>query len=73
MKQPPKKTPSKKTRATSDKSNATGTARPLVQKQPQSKQAAAIEAGIHLHTNDTWAAAYFNKDDLHCVERELFG
>jgi hypothetical protein len=25
-----------------------------------------------LHTDEQWSLAYFNCDDLHCVERELF-
>ena len=42
-------------------------------KQPQSKQQAALQAGMFLYLNDNWSAAYFNSDDLHCMERELFG
>ena len=32
-----------------------------------------VQAGVFLHTDDQWSLAYFNCDDLHCVERELFG
>ena len=32
-----------------------------------------LQAGVFLHTDDQWSLAYFNCDDLHCVERELFG
>ena len=44
-----------------------------IQKQPQSKQQAAAQAGLFLHTDDQWSQAYFNTGDLHCEERELFG
>lgn len=44
-----------------------------VQAQPQSKQQAAKQAGVFLHTDDKWSLAYFDSNDLHCVERELFG
>ena len=44
-----------------------------IQKQPQSKQQAAVQAGLFLHTDDQWSQAYFNSGDLHCEERELFG
>ncbi|HEX4137004.1 MAG TPA: hypothetical protein VHY84_20500 [Bryobacteraceae bacterium] len=44
-----------------------------VTKQPQSKQQAAKSGGIFLHTDDQWAQAYFNTNDLHCEERQLFG
>jgi hypothetical protein len=46
---------------------------PAVQKQPQSKQQAAAQAGMFLHTDDQWSKAYFDSADLHCQERELFG
>ena len=45
---------------------------PLVAKQPQSKAAAATEAGVFLHTDDAWSLAYFDPNDLHNRERELF-
>jgi len=44
-----------------------------VQKQPQSKQEAADQAGIFLHADDAWSLAYFKSGDLHREERELFG
>jgi hypothetical protein len=31
-----------------------------------------VQAGVFLHTDDRWSLAWFNSDDLHCVERELF-
>ena len=46
---------------------------PPVAKQPQSKQAAAKQAGMFLYTDDKWSLAYFSDGDLHCEERELFG
>jgi hypothetical protein len=46
--------------------------RPL-QEQPQSKEQAATQAGVFLSSDDQWSRAYFNPDDLHYAERELFG
>jgi hypothetical protein len=46
---------------------------PPVEKQPQSKQAAAKQAGMFLFTDDKWSLNYFSDGDLHCEERELFG
>ncbi len=46
---------------------------PLITKQPQSKQQAALQLGMFLHVDDAWSLAYFNNQDLHFVERELFG
>jgi hypothetical protein len=46
---------------------------PLVAKQPQSKQKAALNAHIYLHTDSDWADAYFDENDLHFMDRELFG
>jgi hypothetical protein len=40
---------------------------------PQSLAAGAIAQGIYLYTNDVWAQRYFDPNDLHSVERELFG
>ena len=53
--------------------SATATKQPLVLKQPQSKQLAATQAGIFLHTDDAWSQAYFDPKDLHNLERELLG
>jgi hypothetical protein len=47
--------------------------KPLLEKQPQSKQQAAIQSGMFLYTNDSWSTRYFDPSDLHCVERDLFG
>lgn len=41
-------------------------------RQPQSKSAAAVQAGMFLHTDDAWSLAYFDPNDLHCLERKLF-
>lgn len=46
---------------------------PLVGKQPQSNQLAADQSGMYLHTDDAWSLAYFDQNDLHHRERELFG
>jgi hypothetical protein len=53
--------------------SASSSTRPLVKKQPQSKRQAAVQAGMFLYTDDAWSTAYFNKEDLHYVERVLFG
>jgi hypothetical protein len=47
-------------------------AKPLL-KQPQSKQQAAVAAGIFLHTDASWVTTYFDPNDLHFLDRELFG
>jgi len=36
------------------------------------KQLAALSAGWFLSTNDAWAKKYFERSDLHFVDRELF-
>ena len=36
------------------------------------KQQAALSAGWFLSTNDAWAKKYFDRSDLHFVDRELF-
>jgi hypothetical protein len=46
---------------------------PPVMAQPQSKHEAAQAVGMTLATNDAWAQAYFNTNDLHYEERILFG
>ena len=67
-----KKTASKKTPAPAS-SPSSSSAQPLVTAQPQSKQQAALQAGMFLYTTDAWSTAYFNGSDLHYVERVLFG
>jgi len=70
-----KKTVRKKAAAPArKKAKKTSAAQPEdFQVQPQSKQQAAKQAGVFLHTDDSWSLAYFDSKDLHCVERELFG
>jgi hypothetical protein len=52
---------------------AAKTPKPRIAQQPRSKLQAAVSAGIFLSTTDAWAAAYFDSNDLHCMERVLFG
>jgi hypothetical protein len=80
-----KSAPSKKTpRAKKAAKPATQTAAPasaskgavaggLVTKQPQVKQQAAVANAMFLHTNDAWSQQYFDPNDLHSKEREVFG
>jgi hypothetical protein len=67
------KAPAKKSDAAQSNTPSSARKKPLVGKQPRSKQQAAVQAGMFLYTDDTWAIAYFDEDDLHCLERELFG
>jgi len=39
---------------------------------PAVKSDAAREAGWFLGTSDSWAAKYFDENDLHCLDRRLF-
>lgn len=66
-----KKSASKKSsaaQATSDSS-----AQPLVDAQPQIKTKAAVQAGMFLYIDDSWSNRYYNKGDLHFIERVLLG
>jgi hypothetical protein len=56
-------------------SNRTSAAakQPLIQKQPQSKQQAALQSGMFLYTDDHWSTRYFDDADLHCLERKVLG
>lgn len=38
-----------------------------------SRQQQAADAGWFLSTTDRWARPYYDSNDLHCVDRELFG
>jgi hypothetical protein len=58
---------------TAPKASSAPTAKPLVAQQPQSKQQAALEAGMFLQTTDAWSETYFDPNDLHFLERQLFG
>jgi hypothetical protein len=44
-----------------------------VTKQPQVKQQAAVAHAMFLATDDSWSQPYFNENDLHSREREVFG
>jgi hypothetical protein len=74
---PSSKTAGKKTAAKTTGGKKTQSAgsgkQPLVTKQPQSKQQAALQHHMFLHEDDAWSLAYFNSNDLHFVERQLFG
>jgi phosphatidylserine/phosphatidylglycerophosphate/cardiolipin synthase-like enzyme len=45
----------------------------VVTKTPASKPQAALDKGWVLSTDDKWAAKYFDPNDLHSVDRQLFG
>jgi hypothetical protein len=49
-----------------------GAKEPKVRQVPQSKTKAASQAHMFLRTDDQWSKAYFDPNDLHCLERELF-
>jgi hypothetical protein len=45
----------------------------LVTKQPELKEQAAVAQKMFLYTDDAWAQHYFDQNDLHFLEREVFG
>ena len=45
----------------------------VVNKQPQVQQQAAVAHGMFLYTDDAWSLRYFDPNDLHFKEREVFG
>ena len=45
----------------------------MVNKQPQVKQQAAVANAMFLYTDEAWAQRYFDQNDLHFLEREVFG
>jgi hypothetical protein len=45
----------------------------VVAKQPQIKEQAAVARAMFLYTDDAWAQRYFDQNDLHFLEREVFG
>ena len=45
----------------------------MVDKQPQVKDQAAVAQAMFLHADDAWAQQYFDQNDLHFLEREVFG
>jgi len=69
----PKKHSKKASRAAKKPAAAPVSAKPPVTKQPQSKTEAAKSAGMFLKTDDSWAASYFDPNDLHSLDRQLFG
>ena len=44
-----------------------------VDKQPEIKEQAAVAQAMFLYTDDAWAQRYFAQNDLHFLEREVFG
>jgi hypothetical protein len=44
-----------------------------VDKQPQVKQQAAPAHAMFLYGDDAWSLRYFDQNDLHFLEREVFG
>jgi hypothetical protein len=47
--------------------------RTKITEMPQSLEKAATQAGMFLYTNDAWSLRYFDPNDLHLLERKLFG
>ena len=45
----------------------------LINKQPQVQQQAAVAHAMFLYTDDAWSLQYYDPNDLHCREREVFG
>ena len=45
----------------------------IVDKQPQVKDQAAVAREMFLYVDDAWAQRYFDQNDLHFLEREVFG
>jgi hypothetical protein len=75
MKKPSKKKPAAKKAAkpAKQKPAAALTSKGKVIKQPQVKQQAAVANGMFLYTDDAWSLRYFDQNDLHFKEREVFG
>lgn len=59
----------KKPAKTAKKPSGGAAAKVSATNQPQ----AATAAGVFLHTDDAWSLAYFDPNDLHNLERKLFG
>ena len=51
---------------------AAGPKAKMTKKPSADKQHAAVSAGWFLSTSDAWAKKYFDRSDLHFVDRELF-
>ena len=45
----------------------------LITKQPEVKQEAAVAHGMFLYVDDAWSLRYFDQNELHFKEREVFG
>jgi hypothetical protein len=45
----------------------------LISKQPEVKQEAAVAHGMFLYVDNAWSLRYFDQNDLHFKEREVFG
>jgi hypothetical protein len=45
----------------------------VLDKQPPQIQQAAAANGMFLYTDDAWSLRYFDPNDLHFKEREVFG
>jgi hypothetical protein len=72
MKKAAKKTPAAKNEAPT--SSVLGQVQDgKVDKQPQVKEQAAVAHAMFLYTDDAWAQRYFDPNDLHFLEREVFG
>ena len=84
MKKPSKKKLTAKKKATAKKASkqparkSASTAKAKGKKgpinnQPQVKEQAAVANGMFLYTDDAWSLRYFDQNDLHFLEREVFG
>jgi hypothetical protein len=69
---PAKQTPAKQTPASTSDSTGANENAPL-DKQPQLIQQAAVAKGMFLYTDDAWSLRYYDQNDLHFKEREVFG
>jgi hypothetical protein len=67
-----KQTQAKQTPASASPSTGANGNAPL-DKQPQLLQQAAVAKGMFLYTDDAWSLRYYDQNDLHFKEREVFG
>jgi hypothetical protein len=70
---PAKRTPAPAATAKGGRRKRSGRRKRLLNKQPQVKQEAAVANGMFLYTDDAWSLRYFDQNDLHFKEREVFG
>jgi hypothetical protein len=69
-----KRSPASTTKGSGKKAPAKGSGKKApVTKQPQDKQKAAAAQHMFLYTDDAWSLQYFDQNDLHFKEREVFG